>query len=78
MCSLSRRVSIVEIFAKQRLNKIMLDFGMDDLIHKIFHHFFSAVRKDHADNVIAAMWAVMVLVINKSDVVPQSLFNPIG
>lgn len=60
----SRKVTILETFAQVRFGNIMLDLGLDDLIRKMYHHFFATVIKHHVDNFITAMQSIMTLFIN--------------
>lgn len=56
----------------------MFSLGVNHLIYRMFHLFFATVRKEHGDDVIAAMQIIMVLrllTINESDDVLQSLFS---
>jgi sister-chromatid-cohesion protein PDS5 len=71
----TRRVTILETFAKIRSGNIMIDMGLNDLILKMFHQFFATIRKYHASNVITAMHSIMTLIVNESDEVPQSLYS---
>lgn len=41
----------------------------------MFHHFYATVRKEQADNVIAAMQTIMVLIIIEGDNVAQWIFT---
>jgi len=59
----SRRLSILEAFAKTRMKNILLDLELDELIYEIFHHFIASARKEYANNVISTIRDIMKVLI---------------
>ncbi|XP_020090102.1 sister chromatid cohesion protein PDS5 homolog A isoform X1 [Ananas comosus] len=73
--SFGRRVVILETLARYRSCVVMLDLECNDLINEMFHTFFTVVSDDHPQNVLNSMQTIMVLIVDESEDIQESLLS---
>uniref|UniRef100_A0A804R2H1 Binding n=1 Tax=Zea mays TaxID=4577 RepID=A0A804R2H1_MAIZE len=71
--SFGRRVAILETVARYRACVVMLDLECDDLITNMFQTFLGVVS--HEENIVKSMQAIMILIIDESEDVQESLLR---
>ncbi|PIA47377.1 hypothetical protein AQUCO_01400210v1 [Aquilegia coerulea] len=71
----TRRVKILETFAKLKCCLLMVDIGCDDLVLEMFNIFFSVVREHHQKSVLQSMLSIMAPILD--DKVSQPLVDVI-
>uniref|UniRef100_A0A804R332 Binding n=1 Tax=Zea mays TaxID=4577 RepID=A0A804R332_MAIZE len=73
--SFGRRVAILETVARYRACVVMLDLECDDLITNMFQTFLGVVSDSHEENIVKSMQAIMILIIDESEDVQESLLR---
>ncbi|KAJ9673634.1 hypothetical protein PVL29_023280 [Vitis rotundifolia] len=77
----SRRVKILETFAKYNFCMLMLDINCDILVLEMFNTFFSVAREHHQQSVVKAILSIMTLILKEKvsqpllDVILQNLLK---
>ncbi|EER88261.2 hypothetical protein BDA96_10G149900 [Sorghum bicolor] len=73
--SFGRRVAILETVARYRACVMMLDLDCDDLITNMFQTFLGVVSDSHEENIVKSMQTTMILIIDESEDVQESLLR---
>ncbi|KMZ73056.1 hypothetical protein ZOSMA_1552G00010, partial [Zostera marina] len=71
--SFGRRVIILETLSRYKSCVMMLDLECLDLINKMFQTFFAVISDDHPESVLKSMQSIMILVLDKSEDLPENL-----
>ncbi|KAK1317915.1 hypothetical protein QJS10_CPA05g02034 [Acorus calamus] len=71
--SFGRRVVILETLARYKSCVVMLDLECNDLINQMFSTFLGVISDDHPDSVLTSMQTIMVLLLDESEDIQESL-----